>query len=55
MQAGRDWRGRSWCACMKLPAAHRGGIPISLLFPLLSQKTFTSFTPFCSMFSHWNI
>lgn len=44
MQAGRDWRGRSWCACMKLPAAHRGGIPISLLFALLSQKTVTSFT-----------
>lgn len=35
---------QSWCACMKLPAAHRGGIPNSLLFALVSRKTLTDFT-----------
>jgi len=45
MQAGRDWRGRSWCACMKLPAAHWGGSSIPLLY-VIAQNTLTDFFTF---------
>jgi len=54
MQAGQDWRDRSRRTRMKLPAAHQGGISISLMFGQVSQKTF-ALSGFCRMFSSWNM